>query len=415
MFARFAAWIAAFSIGFAGVLLGQDFQANHYFCTSATGDSIREFDPNGMLVRELGAGQGISGALSPAFGPDGCLYVINSGTASIYKFDSSGQKTGEFGAIAGLVSPSSLAFGAGGHLFVTSLSPDRIVEFDEAGVKVRDLAEGQGIQSPGALAIGADSHLFVASTGTNSVFELDREGNKIREFTDISLSAPSSIHLGPDGNLFVLSTAAARIFVFRQDGILDRTMGADLDWLSPVLMQPGPDGNIYVLDAQRIRVYVINGFGKYVRHMDGVFDALTPAGVALSPIRFTARVTGGRAKSGNAQGLLRENATISYFPGTGTAMLQIKDVANTNDLASLFGCTQFVFRGPDRFVSADPVARTLDGIQSPGTGVSSISLQSFGVIDAGGAYSPLRMKGTLHCGSGAAVFAGSISTILRIN
>ncbi|MBI3817813.1 MAG: NHL repeat-containing protein [Planctomycetes bacterium] len=414
-----ASCVAALLCVLSGTGYAQEFAANHYFCTSQSGDYVREFDPNGMLVREFGTGQGLAQAAALAFGPNGHLFIINGATASIIEFDGSGQKSGEFGAIAGLVAPSGIAFGADGHCFVTSQSPDRIVEFDAQGQKVRDLGDTAGLVAPGSLCISPDGHIFVTSTGGNAVAELDADGSKIRDFTDPSLVAPTSLFIGADSKLYALSPPAGRIVVFTMDGATDRVMGAGQNWLSPVLMQPGPDGNIYVLDSQQIRVYVMNSFGVLVRFMDGIFQALTPAGICISPIRFSVRIFGAHARTAAAQGLAREIGTMSVFPGARTIMLQIANAPGTADLASLFGSTLFVFRGTDRFVSETPVARCFDGAQFQSTAVrhttASICIQSMGAIDAGGAYSPLRLKGTLQEGSGAAAFVGTIASILRIN
>lgn len=396
-----------------------EFAANHYICSSANGNLLREFDLNGILVREFGASAGLSGARAMAFGPNGHLYIINSGTSTILELNSDGQKVNEIGAGASLSQPSGLAFGQDGHLFVTSQSPDRIVEFDAAGQNPRDLALDAGLIAPHSISISPRGHLFVTSSGTNSIVELGGDGAKIAEISDPSLASPTSLTIGADGKLYVLSPSAARIFVFTIQGALDRTMGASLDWQGPSAMVPGPDGNIYVADAQRIRVYVISSLANYVRHMDGVFAGDAPAGIVLSPIRFSARITGGRAQTGTNSNLLRENGIISYFPGAQTAMLQIENTNNARDIASLFGATAFTFRGTDRFVSQDPVARAFDGAQwqnsTSSPGVASLAFQSFGFIDEGGAYSPVRVKGTLHRGSGSAVVAATVTSLLRIN
>jgi len=69
----------------------KNFAANHLFAPA--GDRVRELDMNGNLAREFGTGTGLAQPGAAAFGPNGCLFVINSATATIFEFDGSGAKS----------------------------------------------------------------------------------------------------------------------------------------------------------------------------------------------------------------------------------------------------------------------------------------------------------------------------------
>lgn len=417
MYRTLAAALGAVLAIAAGDAAGQEFESGHLLVTGSGSAQIREFDLHGTLVREI-APQNLQNAVATAFGPTGHLFVVHPVTGSILQIDPAGQKISEFGAGAGLSSPRGIAFGPAGRILVTSANPDRVVEFDSKGVHLRDLGTDAGLSSPDSIAVGPSGTYYISSRGNHKIVELDPAGAKIREITDIALVSPASLFFGADGKLNVLSTGTAAMLVFERSGALERSYGLDSGWAAPTAACQGPDGNIYVTDGSQKRIYILKSQGTKIRHIDGAFLTAAPQSITVSPVRFALNITGARTVFGGTQGLYKEKAVLSVFPGSQVAMIQLTDqLKQSRDLASLFGSDVLVFRGSDRFVNAAPVARNFAGHQGgrPEDGYASISLQSAGVIDNTASFSPMIAKGSLHRGSADTGYAATFSTIKRLN
>ncbi|MFN0207043.1 MAG: NHL repeat-containing protein [Planctomycetota bacterium] len=406
-------------MGAAAPAFGQEFIANHVFVVSAAEDRIREFDLNGILVREFGASLNMQNPIALAFAPNGNLYLLNGGTSTIFEIDKSGNKVAELGGAAGLSNPQGLAIGPHGNVFVTSQNPDRIVELDRNGTKIRDLAADANLSAPSHLLFCPDGHVWVSSTGNHLLIELNSAGTKIREVAHIDLAAPKNLFFTAEGYINVLSSGTGRIIAFAPDGSVARSFAGN-DWNAPSAAISAPDGNILIFDSTTTQFHAVDATGKSIRNMDGIFINPGIVAAAASPVRFSVRVSGGSLQTGKKQLWIKEDAVISYFPAGRSAMLQLTDKPNkSNDLASTAGRDVFVYFGFERFASLAPPSRAFQGSEVPANSLTnpsgSFSFISIGSIDANAAYSPVRLKGTLQLLGPAMSFAALVASTSRLN
>jgi hypothetical protein len=405
--------------GFTATAHGQEFIANHIFVASPAEKAIREFDLNGHLVREFGNSLNLQNPAALAFGPTGHLYIADAGSGFVLEVDGLGQLVASHGASAAMQSPSAIAFGPQGNFFVACDAPPRVIEFDPSGTAVRELCAAAGIGAWASLLFSPEGHLWVSSRDRNSAMEFDPSGALLREFTHVDLVHPASPFASAEGLIYVLSPDSGRIVAFNHSGVAVRSL-QDAAWASPCCAVPGPDGNIYVFDGAHSKMVACDALGKTVRVMEGLFTNPGPVAAAVSPVRFSVRLSAGILQDNAKQKWLREDATLSFFPGARRAMIQFAAGSGMGkDLASTLGAPAFVFHGSDRFAAVEPPSRSFQGMQirpqAPDSPPASLTFQSVGWIDEQAAYSPLSLRGSLQIHAAGTACVALVTAFSRLN
>ena len=194
-----------------------------------------------------GAGPGqLQGPRGIKVGPEGFIYVADSGNHRIQKF----TPDGEFVA----------AWGEQSSLDVESGTP-------------------RGFLEPWDVAVAPDA-MYIADTWNHRIQKLDAEGNLVASWGlfgqygpgDASgrsaFYGPRGIAVGPDGRVYVADTGNKRVQVFESDGsfVLQWGGGGVLDGYldEPVGIAIGPDG-VYVADTWNRRVQVFDANGVFLR------------------------------------------------------------------------------------------------------------------------------------------------------
>jgi sugar lactone lactonase YvrE len=152
---------------------------------------VRKITPDGAVTTLAGCGpsdsnwgsyaegQGSAACFSTPLGivagPDGTLYVADSGnyliraidqsgTVTTYAGNGEGSKTNSTRLSSGIPFPRGLAMTGAGDLYVTSDTGDiRLVSGDSVSTALRERKEASG------LALAPDGTLYVVSTGTGNV------------------------------------------------------------------------------------------------------------------------------------------------------------------------------------------------------------------------------------------------------
>jgi DNA-binding beta-propeller fold protein YncE len=220
-----------------------------------------------------------------AFGPNGNLFVPNSGgglPGTIDEFNSaSGAFIDQF-ATAGLFQPSAATFDSSGNLFVADFGPSTqsyVEEFNgTTGAPIGQfIAPAAGLDDPVSLVFGPNGNLFVADS-TGSIYQFNGTTGALINIFAFVPAQPEGIVFGPDGNLYVaLSTLGE---VMRLNG----TTGAFIDDFIPVtstLSGPiglafGPNGNLFVADGSS-RVAEFDG------HTGAALPDFVPLGTLTNP------------------------------------------------------------------------------------------------------------------------------------
>ncbi|NOX63145.1 MAG: TIGR03663 family protein [Chloroflexi bacterium] len=207
------------------------------------------------------------------------------------------------GGVAGpgagqLQQPRNMAVGPDGRIYVADSGNHRIQVFNPDGSYALDWggfgAEPGQFNEPWGIAVSEDGRVYVADTWNHRIQVFDSEGNFITQWgafvsTDGQLGemgvfwGPRAVAFDNEGNLLVTDTGNKRVQVFDPDGVpITQFGGAGVDtgfFDEPVGLAVGPDGSIYVADTWNQRVQKFNAQYQFVKEWpvpgwesEGIFD-----------------------------------------------------------------------------------------------------------------------------------------------
>jgi predicted membrane-bound mannosyltransferase/DNA-binding beta-propeller fold protein YncE len=232
-------------------------------------------------------------------GPDGLLYVADSGNHQVVVFDQEGnyiRTLGTFGLaplVDALNEPWDVAVAPGGDVFVADTWNHRIVSYDAQGAYRLSwgyeglVAGGEmaGFWGPRGIVTDADGNVYVADTGNKRIMVFDENGTLIRQIgsgggLDGQVDEPVGLAFSPDGLLYVADTWNQRIQVFTREGLFVRAWFVEA-WFGQSNERPYLDvdssGNVYVTDPDASRVIVFNSRGDFLFSF-GDFATIQTAG-----------------------------------------------------------------------------------------------------------------------------------------
>lgn len=229
------------------------------------GNRLRRIDANGIIQTVAGSkSPGYSGDGGPAMsarfwdprgmviGPDGSIYIADSGNFCVRKIDPTGTVT----TIAGI--PESDGYSGDG-------GPATMAQF----------------YFPGALAMGADGSLYVADFYGSVVRRIDPAGTITTvagrgnwgnsgdggPATQATISMPIDLLFGPDGSLYILDNDYGTVRRVDTNGTISTVAGtgdygyggdggspraATFAWPSSIAL--AADGTMYIADSDNYRV-----------------------------------------------------------------------------------------------------------------------------------------------------------------
>lgn len=385
--------------------------------TPAERDEIVELDETGAIVRAVDTGTNFT--LGFAFGPNGHAFVTD-GTVSqptnqcrVLEIDGQGNLVNSF-LVNANDQPRSVAFGSDGRILLNFNAV--VSEYSPGGAFLRDFPQefcGQPIPGP----LGHVLLPFAEFGGElGGVHEFDPSAISIRNFGDVEIvvsndNSAEGVRRPTDGATIVLN--ANKFLGFDANGAKIADKSLVLTFTRPPVI--GPDGVLYV------------GNGPTIRRVD--FDgtslaSLTPESSSIkidfAPTRFKASVTGTFIKATGAVVKIKETAIVSVHPAAGRMDLQwVDDVFSTNDVASQFGATAWVFRGHERAQTDPKLPRYFHGTQAAepqvSVDVASLGAEVRGKVAAGGAFVPTKVLATLHRSNEAGILTARIVTSKRLN
>ncbi len=280
-----------------------------------------------------GPGSGEGEFLAPRgidVGPDGLLYVADSGNNRIAVFSLDGQLVRSWGGLCDLYEapatctdpdgdgplpsgagqfkePWGVAVGADGTVYVADTWNHRIQRFSADGVFLSawgvlgQVAAGQPagerglFYGPRDLALSPAGLLYVTDTGNKKVQVFDLDGRFVGEFGEGGplpgqMDEPVGIAVGANGTLYVADTWNSRVDVFDQNHTFIQQWTLDAWYGQSVNNKPylalDAAGMIYLTDPEMYRVLVFDeagmyqyGFGQYSTGIDGM---ALPTGIAVS-------------------------------------------------------------------------------------------------------------------------------------
>ena len=206
-----------------------------------------------------------------ALGPDRSLYVSTQGsqnTGSVLRVDmKTGQLVDTF--IASIDVPLEMAFGPDGNLYVVKTGSNvfEIRRFDGATGDFIDVF-ASGLSLPQDLAFGPDGNLYV-SNATGSISQFDGStGAAIGEFGTAGLNGPHGLTFGPDGSLYVVGAFSDNVVRYNPltGAVIDEFVTQGLEVPTDILF--GPDGNLYI-NSRFPEILVPGGSAGGILRYDG--------------------------------------------------------------------------------------------------------------------------------------------------
>ena len=136
-----------------------------YVCNGGASNIVVLYQFTGQVARHFG--DGVVRPRDAAFGADGALYVADY-IAGALRFDpATGSFLGAFCSPTNFATPTGaygLCFGPDGNLYVSDSGNKRVLRFNGTnGVLLNQFASGGGLDNPVGLRFGGDGHLYVVS------------------------------------------------------------------------------------------------------------------------------------------------------------------------------------------------------------------------------------------------------------
>ena len=233
------------------------------------------FDPSGIDV-----------------GPDGRVYVADSGNARLQVFTPDGEHLATW-PLPNSSRPTGLVVRADGVTLVADFTGDRILVLGADGT-IQDAWAGgtdevADLAAPSGIALTPSGTVVVVEFMGQQVRELDSEGRFLRFIDGGSPAAthvterlpipgmeemaagrlyafPSDAVVAPNGTLYVTNTHAYEVLVFGPNRELAAgwgTKGAEPgQWEVPVGLDLDQAGNLYIADSANFRVQVLGPDGN---------------------------------------------------------------------------------------------------------------------------------------------------------
>jgi len=233
--------------GAGGIAVDKD---GNIYVADTWNHRVQKFDKNGVFSTKwggfvnLGDQAGVDdadkntkfyGPRGIAVGPDGNVYVSDTGNKRISIFSPTGSYIREissgmtpdkiasqypFNAPGELVEPIGVAVDAQGNVYVADTNNQRIQKFDATGKFAAQWPIPTGAWAPGAtmepfVAVDAQGNVYVTGPTAAKVYKFSPTGELIGEKgtspQSVVLKTPTGITIGQDGNIYVSDTGASGV------------------------------------------------------------------------------------------------------------------------------------------------------------------------------------------------------------
>jgi RHS repeat-associated protein len=280
-----------------------------------------------------GTGNGqFSGASGIAVGPNGRIWVVDTGNCRIQHFNAEGVFQAKFGSCgtkkSEFAAPTAITVDSSGHVWVADTGNSRLQEFNEVGGYINQFGKlgtstGQ-FNNPSGIAVGPNGHIWVADTGNNRVQQFDAEGKFISQFGTTGtgngqFKKPYGIAVSSEERIWVVDKENSRVQQFNAEGKYLSQVGSSGSgagqFSNPSGVAVGSSGHIWVVDTGNKRVEEFNKAGEYVTKFGeagaGVGQFNNPLGVANSA-ESKAWVTDSTNNKVQAWALVEHPTTYKY-------------------------------------------------------------------------------------------------------
>jgi DNA-binding beta-propeller fold protein YncE len=252
--------------------MARDANGRLYVLEGAPG-RLTVLNPDGTVAATIGR-QGVGdGEFQEPWGltvaPNGDIYVADTWNHRVQKFDSTGRfvtKWGEFADTKGqrdadpgrFWGPRAVAVGPDGNVYVTDTGNKRIQVFDPNGRFLRILGgDGTGpgqLREPVGLAFDASGMLYVADTWNQRIQKLDTEGRQLAQYSVPAWSSQAItnkpyLSADPAGRVYATVPEERRVIQVDADGRVQPAPALQsYAFQLPTGIAAGPDGGLWVTD-----------------------------------------------------------------------------------------------------------------------------------------------------------------------
>ncbi len=276
-----------------------------------------------QVVGRAGGGDGeLQAPRGIDLGPDGAIYVADSGHHRVVVYDPNGGFLRSWGSFCNLAETSAgcsdpdgvgplglgdgqfnepwgIAVAADGSVYVADTWNHRIQRFSPDGMFLGAWGQfGQAgparFYGPRDVALGPDGRIYVTDTGNRQVQVFETDGRFVAKFgasgtQDAQMAEPVGLGFGPDGLLYIADTWNGQVDVYDAAFAHQRSWSVEAWFGQSTSNKPylaaDQSGRIYVTDPEMYRVLVFDGrgeyqygFGQYSTETDGV---ALPIGIAV--------------------------------------------------------------------------------------------------------------------------------------
>ncbi len=250
------------------------------YVADTTGHRIWHITPRGEVLHlwgEYGSGPGqFNEPWGLAVDAEGYVYVADTWNHRIQKFTADGHFVTAWGWLAqvraydpagqgAFFGPRDIAVGPDGNLYVTDTGNKRVQVFDADGTFLREFGgagSGAGkMDEPVGLAVDAGGYVYVADTWNHRIQLFDPDGNFVRQWDVPSWDERNPeekpfLTLDEEGRVYVSDPSHRRVLVFDGEGRFLWSLDGDAALLALTFPEglAVADGLLYVGDAHTGRV-----------------------------------------------------------------------------------------------------------------------------------------------------------------
>ncbi len=240
----------------------------------------RELAPAQTFFPSLNSPRGI------AIGPDGSVYVADTGNSRVVRLDSHGELLATWGSrtpdgqlppeAGTFLEPWGVAVDNKGNVYVADTWNHRIQKFSADGQFLLQWGSSGTVDEgpdrfwgPRGVAVSPDGRVYVTDTGNKRVAVFSSTGEFLFQFGtdgDGALDEPVGVVLGRDGQVYVADTWNLRVAVFDSQGQFLRSWPVQ-GWASDSLdnkpyITVDEQERVYLTDPEGYRVIVFSSDGK---------------------------------------------------------------------------------------------------------------------------------------------------------
>ena len=251
--------------------------AGRLYVVQSAANRITILNPDGSVATTLGkAGSGDGDFQEPwsvAIAPDGSVFVADTWNHRIQKFDATGRfvaKWGNFIDTKGqrdaepyaFWGPRDVAIGPDGNVYVSDTGNKRITVFNQNGQYIRALggegsAPGQ-FKEPVGITFDPAGNLWVADTWNQRIQKLNpTTGQQLAQYpvpawSSTAITDKPYLRSDPTGRIYATVPSERRVLMVAPDGTMANTVPAlqGYQFQKPIGLLAGADGALWVGDSQ---------------------------------------------------------------------------------------------------------------------------------------------------------------------